>query len=263
MTSIVGIGYSNLIDAATLSGSGWSTAHPITNLQDRRLWTYARTTGTSADIIIDHGSAKTMRIFGLVGQNTGAADTVTVTAGTTSGGIDVYEGSALTCWPFTPLDYDGGHFGVWVVLPQDISARYARIQVAGSGIIRVSRAVCCPALMFDYAPSYGRISDGWRDPNSTVERGDSGADSGWKRREQRQVPYDLSAITPESASLLHEILRTHSIVDEVVHVASSHDRAVQQQFGFLGTLRALGALENPFYGHRGMAVAIDERGGAP
>ena len=50
---------------------------------------------------------------------------------------------------------------------------------------------------------------------------------------------------------------------EVVHVASSHDRAVQQQFGFLGTLRALGALENPFYGHRGMAVAIDERGGAP
>ena len=31
----------------------------------------------------------------------------------------------------------------------------------------------------------------------------------------------------------------------------------------LWTLRALGALENPFYGHRGMAVAIDERGGAP
>lgn len=263
MGSSIILGYGNLIDAATLSGSGWSSEHPITELQDRRLWTYARTTGSSADIIIDHGSAKTMRIFGLVGHSLAAGDTITVTAGTTSGGVDVYSGSAEACWPFTPLEYEGGHFGVWVVLPQDITARYARMQVAGSGIIRVSRAVCCPAFVPTYAPEHGRITHGWSDANSIVERGDSGAVTAWKRREQRHVAYDLSALLPASASLLHEIVRTHSIVDEVVHVASTVDRSEQQQHGFLGTLRTLSALENPFYGYRSSAVAIDEIGGAP
>ena len=264
MTSIVAIGYRNLIDAATLNGIGWDASKPLTNLQDRRLWTYARTSGTSADIIIDHGSAKPMGVFALFGTNIGAADTMTVTVGTTSTGTDVYAGSAVSCWPFVPLDgvYDGGHFGCWVVLPADVTARYARIQVSSSAVIRISRPFVGPTWRPTYSPSYRGFVEGWAEPNSTVITGDSGADTVWQRREQREVAYDLSVLTPESASELDEIVRTHSITEEVAHVRHVHDREVQQQYGFLGRLRRLSALEHPFYGHGSAAVAITGRGGA-
>lgn len=52
MGSIVGIGYGNMGDAATLGGTGWSLTKPVTNLQDRDLAVYAETTGTSAEILI-------------------------------------------------------------------------------------------------------------------------------------------------------------------------------------------------------------------
>lgn len=263
----IGIGYGNVADAATLSGTGWSTTKPITKLQNRDLADYAETTGTTATVIIDNTAAKTMRVFALIAHTaTAGTETVTVTAGTTSEGTDVYNGSGLSCWPFSPLDddRDGGHFGIWVVLPADISARYAKIVVSGSATMRFGRAFVGRLFLPTHNPAYGRIADDWQETASTADRMRGGAAQFWRRgRPLRSAPFEYSALPPTEASLWKEIVRTHDVTGELAWIRHTQDRAVQQQHGFLGTMRKLSGLETPFFGHQSAAIALDEIGGAP
>lgn len=260
------IGHSNLVDAAALSGSGWSTAHPITALQSSDLADYAETTSTTATIIIDHGAAQAAQVFALIAHNgVGAGATITVTRGTTSEGSDVYAGETLACWPFSPLgaDRDGAHFGIFVVAATETSARYTKLVVTGDAVMRFGRLFVGQLFVPTWNPNYGATSDGWMPPNSAVDRLQNGADRSWSRRELRNAAFDIAAMQSAQASLLHEIVRTHGTTGEVVYVRSTTDRAAQQQYGFLGLLRTLSALESPFFNHRSAAISIDERGGAP
>ena len=260
------IGYGNLADLATLSGAGWSSAHPITELQTRDLAEYAETTGTTATITIDHGTAKGARVFALFAHSgVGASATIGVTRGTTSGGSDVYASDAEACWPFTPIDddRDGSRFGLCVIAGAESTARYTQITVTGDAPMRFGRLFVGRLFVPTWNPNYGATSDGWMSPNSTVDRLQNGADRSWSRRELRNAAFDIAAMQSAQASLLHEIVRTHGTTGEVVYVRSTTDRAAQQQYGFLGLLRTLSALESPFFNHRSAAISIDERGGAP
>lgn len=260
------IGYGNLIDAATLSGSGWSVSHPITNLQTRDLAEYAETTGSTAEVIIDHGQDEAAQLFCLFAHAGVAADaTIGVTRGTTSEGFDVFASDAEPCWPFSPLggDRDGSHFGLFLIAPTETEARYTKIVVSGSATMRFGRPFVGRLFVPTYNPNYGATSDGWMEPNSVVDRLQNGADRVWASREQRSAPFDYSALTKEQGSLFHEIVRTHGITGEVVYLRDTVDRAAQQQYGFLALMRKLSQLENPFFNHKATAVALDERGGAP
>lgn len=266
MTSTVGIGYGNMGDDATLGGTGWSLTNPVTNLQDRDLAVYAETTGTSAEILIDLGSAKSPTLFVLPAHTCAAPSaTVTLSGGTTSGGSEVYAGSALSCWPFAPLDddYDGSHFPIIVYAPTAGSARYWKLAVSGSARMRFGRLLVQRVFLPEYSPEYGQIGDGWMESYSSVDRAGNGADQVWSRRELRSVALDFPAMTQAQGSLLHEIQRTHGITGEVTYLADTVDRARQQQLSFVGLMRKLGPLENPFYRRNSAAIAIDERGGAP
>lgn len=266
MTSTIGIGYSNYADAATLGGTGWSLTKPVTNLQDDDLAVYAETTGTTAEILIDLGSAKAPTLFALVAHTcTDASATITLTGGTSSGGSEVYAGSALPAWPFSPLDddRDGSHFPLIVYAQSAGSARYWKLAAAGSSTMRFGRLWVSRVFLPDYSPEYGSISDGWMESYSTVDRGGNGADQSWSRRELRSVALEYPAMSQAQGSLWHEIQRAHGIASEVFYLADTQDRARQQQLSFLGLMRKLGPLENPFYRHNSAAVGIDERGGAP
>ena len=266
MTSIVGIGYGNMGDDATLGGTGWSLTKPVTNLQDRELAVYAETTGTNAEILIDLGSAKSPTLFVLAAHTCeDATATITLTGGTSSGGSEVYAGSALTCWPFAPLDddYDGSHFPLIVYTPSAGSARYWTLNIAGSASMRFGRLLVQRVLVPEFSPEFGKISDGWMESFSSVDRAGNGADQVWSRRPLRSVALEYTGMTQIQGSLLHEIQRTHGITSEVTYLADTVDRAKQQQFSFVGLMRKLGPLENPFYRRNSAAIAIDERGGAP
>lgn len=264
----VKIGYGNLCDSSTLSGGSWTGGHPLTEIQTRELARYAQSsTADAADtqIIMDHGNAKAAQVFGIIAHTVDAAATITITRGTTSGGSDVYAGSAVACWPFTPIDgvYNGSHFVIWVVVPFSTTARYTKIAISGSQVIRIGRLFVGPMLDVEYNPEHGKYQDEWQQANSTIDRTESGADWVTTRTELRSVPFSYSIATHAQASLIHEVLRTHSITGEIAFVASTQDRAVQQQYGFLGTLKKLSALEYPRYSDRSISLAIDERGGAP
>lgn len=264
MSSIIGLGYGNLGDDATLSGSGWSLTKPLANVQDEDLAVYAETTGSTATITIDLGSAQAPTLFALSAHSGVASSaTLTLTAGSSSGASDLYPGTALAAWPFAPLSYDGSHFPLIVYAPTAGSARYWQLVVAGSSTMRFGRLSIMKVLLPDYSPQYGQISDGWQESYSTVDRRGNGADLAWQRRELRSVALEYSAMSQAQGSLLHEIQRTHGITGEVFYLADTRDRARQQQLSFLGRMRKLGALENPFYARNSAAVAIDERGGAP
>ena len=263
----IGIGYGNLVDSATITGGGWHASYPVSKVQNRDLADYAQTTGTTATFIFDFGVTATMQAFALTAHTaTAGTETITVTAGTTSEGTDVHNGSALDCWPFSPLggDRDGGHFGIWVVLPAAISARYAKMVVSGIATMRFGRAVICPLFLPTHNPAYGKIADDWQDSASTVDRMRGGSVQFWRRgRPLRSAPFEYSALPPTEASLWSEIVRTHDVTQELVWVRHTQDRAMQQQRGFVGTMRRLSGLENPFFGHQSAAIALDEIGGAP
>lgn len=263
----IGIAYGNLTDAATITGSGWHASYPVTKVQNRDLGDYAQTTGSTAEFIIDHGVAVDAQVFSLQAHT--AIDPVgdiTVTRGTTSGGSDVLSLATVSTWPFAPLDddFDGGHFAIWVIAPAVSSARYTKIAINNTGAMRFGRLFMGRLFLPTYNPKYGRIADNWQASASTADRTRGGAAQFWRRgRSQRAAPFEYTALPPSEASVWSEIERTHDVTAELGWIRHTHDRAVQQQRGFVGTLRQLSGLENPFFGHQSAAVALDEIGGAP
>jgi hypothetical protein len=264
----LGIGHSNLTDNSTLSGGSWNASFPLTRLQQWSLNSYAVATSNSAAHTIidwDHGSAKTAGLLWIPYHNLTSAATIEIERGTSSGGTEVYDGGALAAWPFAPLDgdYDGGSFGLCLVWTEN-SARYTRLRIVDTSN---------PSPPQLSRPFLGRLFTSWIDPEkleddwmpslSIVRRTEIGADWRHKRRPLRQQSLVWKGVTEAEGSTLKEIVRLHDTSSEVVYVADTVDRAVQQQDGFLGLFREMSKLEYPFWKHRGMALSIQQRGGAP
>ena len=266
------IAHSNLVDDASLSGGSWNSTWNLEKLKKRELALYALSaSGAAADctILFDHTTSESARFYGIFGHScNNTSITIRIRrSDLTPTGSEIYDSGVLPCWAFVPMrGYTGAgaHFGIFVMDTVHTSARYTSIVIDASayGAIRIGRPFIGPVFEPTYNPSYGRANDGWMEPNSRIVRAESGTDWPTKRREMRSVAYDMSFLSPSEASQFHEIQRLHSIVDEVVHIPNTTDRAIMQQYGFLGVMKKLSALEHPFYNHRAIAVAIDERGGA-
>ena len=185
--------------------------------------------------------------------------------GTTPGGTEVYAGSATDVWPFTPLDgsYEGSHFAFILALPTVVTARYVTITIAAASGKRVGRVFLGSIFRPAVNPEYGKADDGWLPDYSVVARADNGADWVQAKARLRSAQLAYSVLTPAEASVLHEIQRTHGTTGEVLYIPDADDLTATQQYGFLGLLRQLTALDNPFWAHRAVAIAVDERGGAP
>lgn len=256
------IGYNNLIDSATLSSDGyWSSAYPLTNVQLRELAQVAiSTSGTK--IYIDHGSAVTARLAWIAAHSQiDVGDNVRLQRGTTSGGSDVYDSGSVPAWPFTPQvgTRDGAYYGIPLVMAAENSARYSTLTVPAGA--QIGRIFLGPAFDSEVGPT--ELDDDWRPPNSISTRSDNGADWVHERAEQRSEGLVYGCLTLAEGDLLDEIIYTHKIIKEVVYIPDYTDRARCQRRGFLGTLKALPKMSYPFWVHNGIAIAIDERGGAP
>lgn len=267
------IAHSNLIDTASLSGGSWDPTWNLDKLKRRELALFAQSTSitiTECTVLCDHTTSKSARFFGLFGCYANHPSiTVRVRRSNSSPtGSELYDSGHVPYWAFTPLNgvYSASHFGFFLMDDEHTSARYTSYEIdassSGQTSIRIGRPVIAPVFEPQYNPFYGKANDGWMEPNSRIIRAESGTDWPTKRREMRSVAYDMSVLSPAEASEFHEIQRLHSIVDEVVHIPNTTDRAIMQQYGFLGVMRKLSALEHPFFNHRAVAVAIDERGGA-
>lgn len=261
----IGLGYLNLIDAATVTGTNWAGAGPVTNIQTRELADYAQMSAATATIAVDLGSAMGMQCLALVAHTLPDTATVTLACGTTPGGTDAYSGSAVDVWSFVPIDgnYEGSHFAFILALPNVVTARYVTITISAASGNRVGRVFLGSVFRPAVNPEYGKSDDGWLPDYSFVARADNGADWVQAKTRLRSAQLAYSVLTPAEASVLHEIQRTHGTTGEVLYIPDADDLTATQQYGFLGLLRQLTALDNPFWAHRAVAIAVDERGGAP
>lgn len=274
MSTAICFAHSNLIDTSNLSGGSWSGSYSLDRLNTaivgRALgMSIARTTDAaeaSSIIDMDHGSAKAAQVLFIPAHNLTSAATIRLERGTTEGGNDVYAGTDLPAWPFTPLDnvYNGRHFGLTIVTPEATTARYTRIRIKDAanpaGYVQVVR----PFIGQLFAPEYGptKLTHDWMSL-STVDRTEGGADWIYRRAPLRAANLVYSALSTTEASQLHEIIRLHDTTSEVVYIAERNDRAFQQQYGFLALLRELSTLEYPWWTFQGIALGFDQRGGAP
>jgi hypothetical protein len=266
--SRLAIAYSGLVDSSTLSTPGVAGAgHGVDQLQQWELAKYWQASTTGANdmtVDMDHGSAKPARALLVVAWGGSADTTVTMQRGTTLGATNVQSGITVPAWAFTPLDddRDGGHFIIPVVAPAETSARYTRVTFAGSTPVRVGRMFLGRLFVAPYSPNRGDMAEGWMQPNSTVDRTENGADWPHERTEMRHKEMTLRGLSAAQMSLLREITRTHKLHREVAYLPDIHDRAVTQQFGFLGLLRELSTLQRLGLDLGEYPIAIDERGGA-
>jgi hypothetical protein len=272
MTSSIGFAHSNRLDDATLSGGTWESAHPLAAMQGdyASLATVARSESAAAvdstfDMAFD--APVTGRVFFIPAHNVTSAGTIRVRAGTTLGDDDAGDSGVLPAWPFTPLegDFDGSHFGIFVVFPAEITAQYLRVNISDptnpDGFIQISRPFWGPMFLPAISPT--KLDDDWMPSFSVVERTQTGTPWIAEVPPKRAVGLSFDALTFPEASQLHEIVRTHNTARELVYVPHRSDRAAMQQYGFLALLRSLGAFRYAFWKHKGIAIGFDEYGGAP
>lgn len=126
--------YNNLLDSATLTASSEATGFPASNLKNpfrSKAWKTAGATAGTAQLIIDHGSAKTVNAIALTGYDWAAAPgTLQVEFNATNSWGSPSATETLT-WvsPTTP----GGNKGTIIKkLSADRTYRYNRLSVVNA-----------------------------------------------------------------------------------------------------------------------------------
>lgn len=154
MTATTVIGYSNLIDSATLAGGDWATggaSSTLNNLKTRYLRQPAVSDGdgTSAtQFTIDLGSEQTVGLIALVNHNiTVGSGQITLTGANDASFTEIaWRGNCM-------LAYAGGDFAV--ALPDGLAARYWKVEITdtsnAAGYISIGRVFIGPA----FAPAQG------------------------------------------------------------------------------------------------------------
>jgi hypothetical protein len=143
----------NRADGATLLGGSWLAGAPLANLQQRLLSKRARSTNNaeaSTRIDVDMGTAaQPVRLVAFTAHNLSLEATWRITAGSTSGGSDIYDSGTMQVWPriylpedrpyesenwftgqATAADVEGYTPALRHIAPAHYRARYWRIAVS-------------------------------------------------------------------------------------------------------------------------------------
>ena len=281
--SHVFLGWPNRIDAATLSGGSWSADLPLTNLQSRSMAVVARSadaTNASTKILIDLGSAYSLKAFGLFNQNLSEAAQVRISLGTTSGGTEVYAGGWVDAFPvdfstgadewqdynwWTPLSDDEfvrNPFSVIVGLSQFYSARYITIEIDDTsntdGWVQIGRVFVGGGFQPVLNATYG-MTDEW-EPHTEIAVMESGARVAMNRRSARSVRLTFPRLNQATEfGVLHEMVRRLGLDGELLYCQNLANRIETQRTGFLASLKSMPSLAYTSYLTRSVACELIER----
>lgn len=281
-------GFPNRADAATLSGGAWAPALPLANLQNRVLARKARSADLAASstvLVADLGVTRQIRVAALVAHNLSMGALYRITAANISDfSTLVADGGWRAVWPavypsgsLTLLEWEDDNWwsgqytaeqvaGVnWNLIhvfnPSYVLARFWKLEISdplnAAGYVEAGRLVLAPAWQPARNLSYGS-SLGW-ETGTQVDEALGGAEYFDRRTPYRVQRLALDWLTTDEGMVsAYELIRRAGIDGEVLFVRNPDDtvHAIRRQF--LGRLRQLSPLEDPYINTTRVSLEIKE-----
>lgn len=279
------IAFNNRVDDATFSGGSYLPALPLTNLQNRRLKSVARSTDlllASTQFQVDIGASKSARLFALVGHNLSLAATYRLRAGndatfaTTSfdtGWLEawprVYDSAQLdwlapNWWTGKYLDEEryGYTWNLPILLPANAYYRYWKIEIDDSSrtdlaYVDIGRVFIGAAWQPVVNMSEG-AEIGWQ-TNTQTQQSLSGAKFFQRRTPFRNAAFELGFMMDEEAfGNAFDMFRQVGIDKEVFYAYDPSDTVQLLRRSFLGHLPKLSPIKIKNFLLRGTSLEVEE-----
>jgi len=265
------IGYQNRIDAATFAAYGsWSTSLPLTNIKTRQLSKKARSTNaanSSTKLRFSLDIDRIVSTLGIIAHNLSVDSTWRYRVYSDSGYTTlVYDSGTLNVWPSSPYgsyEWEDEHFwdllptqeeisyytkNIIYVVPEIIAAKYYQIEFFDSantdGYVELGRIFVGqtyqPVLNMNLGASIGYESP------TIVDTAISGAEFFDRRESFRVAQFTLDHLTYTESILNNDIMKISGTDLEVLYIWDSADALNLQRRSFLGRLKALSPISQPY-----------------
>lgn len=273
-----------MIDQATLSGGSWLTSLPLSNTQNRVLSIVARSSSLLAAATTFDGdltAAENIKLFSIIGHNLSSTATVRLMLCAAADFVSLlYDSGAVEVWPdvFDPADTNWEHRDhtdgkytaaekqnyTWTfihLLPANVSARYWRVEIADAGnsdsYVQIGRVFIGSAWQQVSGKSFG-ASLGW-ETDTQEQRARGGALYFERRLPRRVCRFSLEHMEiDEALSNAFEIQRQAGVDGEVLFIYDPDDTVHSLRRRFLGRLRELSPIEDPYQNHHSTNFIIEE-----
>jgi hypothetical protein len=265
------IGYQNRIDAATFAAYGsWSTSLPLNNIKTRQLSKKARSTNaanSSTKLRFSTDIERIVSTLGIIAHNLSVNSTWRYRVYSDSAYTTlVYDSGTLDVWPSSPYgtyEWEDEHFwdllptqeeisyytkNIIYVVPQIVAAKYYQIEFFDStntdGYVELGRIFVGqtyqPVLNMNLGASIGYESP------TIIDTAISGAEFFDRRESFRIAQFTLDHLTYAESILNNDIMKISGTDLEVLYIWDSADALNLQRRSFLGRLRALSPISQPY-----------------
>lgn len=265
------IGYQNRIDAATFAAYGsWSTTLPLTNIKTRSLSRKARSTNaanSSTKLRFALDIDRIVSTLGVIAHNLTVSATWRYRVYSDSAYTTlVYDSGTLNVWPSSPYgtyEWEDVHFwdllptdeeiayytkNIIYVVPQIVAAQYYQIEFFDStntnGYVELGRIFVGqtyqPVLNMNLGASIGYESP------TIIDTAMSGAEFFDRRESFRVANFTLDHLTYSESILNNDIMKISGTDLEVLYIWDSADELNLQRRSFLGRLKALSPISQPY-----------------
>lgn len=265
------IGYQNRIDAATFAAYGsWSTTLPLTNIKTRQLSKKARSTNaanSSTKLRFSLDIDRIVSTLGVIAHNLTVSatwcyrvysDSAYTTLVYDSGTLDVwssspygtYEWEDVRFWDLLPTNEEIAYYtkNIIYVVPQIVAAKYYQIEFFDStntnGYIELGRIFVGqtyqPILNMNLGASIGYESP------TIIDTAMSGAEFFDRRESFRVANFTLDHLTYSESILNNDIMKITGTDLEVLYIWDNADTLNLQRRSFLGRLKALSPISQPY-----------------
>ena len=265
------LSYQNRIDGSTFGSYGsWSASLPLTNLKNRTLAKVARSTDATNASTRFRFSLDIARIIGAIGfvnHNLSSSsqyrfriysDSGYTTLEYDSGMVNVwpqmpfgtYEWEDLRFWDLTATDEDLELFTKTLIhIPTvSVSEQYYQVEFFDTanedGYVQLGRvflgAIYQPFYNMDLGASIGYES------GTLIDEALSGAEYFDRRQSFRVARFNLNHLTNEEAILNNDIQKISGTDAEVLFVYDPSDAVNLHRRSFLGRIRTLSPIEQPY-----------------
>lgn len=278
------LGFPNLVDQATRSGGSWLTSLPLSNLQNRVLSIVARSSSLLASATTydyDLTATENVKIFGLIGHNLSRNATVRLMGCAAADFVTLlYDSGAVEVWPavfspgatnwenrahvddkYTEAEKRDYTWAFTHLLPANVAARYWRVEIADAGNsdshVQIGRdfigSAWQPVINMNYGANLGWETD-------TQEQRARGGALYFERRLPRRVQrFTLEHMDiDEALGNAFEIQRQAGIDGEVLFIYDPDDTTHSLRRRFLGRLRELSPIEDPYLNRHSTNFVIEE-----